>query len=139
MALKIKSNQPIKRMQKDAPLIETLSVIFIHMKPYVKTGITLSAIHTFLAVLIYFAALGNRGVAQGEFVWFWLFFPDFPAVDIGYELLGDYLSELERNLKALIIVGIFGGVQWFLVGIIGYLIVSKTIAIIKKYSNENAT
>ena len=88
----------------------------INIPSPVKTGLVLVTIHTLLAIYIFFDV---KNSAQSEFpwvAWFLLFFPDFPALYFGYEFFGSLFPDVDKNTRALVLVGVFGGAQWFLLG-----------------------
>ena len=86
-------------------------------------GLVLAAMHSLAAIAIFVNVAMNEGVAQAEFLWFYLFAIDTPAVYIGYEWLGWLLNSVNNNVRALAITGILGGLQWFIVGgIVGIVI-----------------
>lgn len=88
----------------------------INIPSPVKTGLVLVTIHTLLAVLIFFDVKNSAQSAFPEVSWLWLFFPDFPALYIGYEYFGPLFPDVDKNTRALVLVGVFGGAQWFLLG-----------------------
>lgn len=103
---------------------------------YLKTGLILLAIHSLLAVLIYIEVERNSGIAQAGFVWFWLWFIDTPAIYLGYDLLGALTENISKNLRALLVTGILGGLQWLIIGSCGHFAISafkNRITIKKRY------
>jgi hypothetical protein len=111
------------------------------MNPFVRTGLVITILHTLIAIGLYFAAKNNAGIAQGEFVWFFLLLPDLLSVEVGYKLLGNLLSDIDSNAATLIVVSIFGGLQWFLLGVFSHFILKKVFSRSSSNSvqDENAT
>jgi hypothetical protein len=88
----------------------------INISSPVKTGLVLVTIHTLLAVLIFFDVKNSAQSAFPEVSWLWLGFPDIPALYFGNKYFGSFLTAVDQNTKALVLVGVFGGAQWFLLG-----------------------
>ena len=69
------------------------------------------------------------GDGQAGFAWFPFFLLDWPSGDLAYTLLGAtrpmsalvdwwYRFGQGPNIRALLLFGLFGGLQWFLIGAI---------------------
>jgi len=94
----------------------------------VTIGLALVAMHSLAAIAIFINVAMNEGVAQAGFLWFYLFAIDMPAVYIGYEWFGWLLESVNNNMRALVITGILGGLQWFVIGAIGSIVVGKLLS-----------
>jgi hypothetical protein len=91
-------------------------------------GVVFLAIHSLLAVAMFFYVYSQRGIAQGELAWAVFFLLDLPIslilfpwlsstppmrmlFDRGYQLVGS-----GPNLRAFAVIALAGGLQWFVVG-----------------------
>ena len=94
-----------------------------------KWGVAFLATHTLLASFIFLKVQFSCD-GQAGFAWFLFNKIDYPAVPIGYWVVGDavWMQNLVeywytigcgqgQNIRAFIVVGLFGGIYWFLIGI----------------------
>lgn len=94
----------------------------------VKCGTAFCAVHTLLVLLIFLVVQFSQD-GQAGFAWFFFNKIDYPAVNIGYWAVGEthWMRSLVEfwytigygqgpNIRAFIVVGLFGGLYWFLVG-----------------------
>lgn len=91
-------------------------------------GITFFTVHFILCVIVFLAVQFSKN-SQSGFVWFAFFYIDYPVASVAYTLLEKnvIMSNLIEwwytignhqgpNIRAIIIFGIFGSVQWFIIG-----------------------
>lgn len=95
------------------------------------------AVHLALAVAL-FISVHVSGDGQAGFAWFWFMRLDYPISNVAWDYLATtapfvalvdwgYTWGSGPNLRALIIHGLIGGAQWFLVGaVIGFLFWPQT-------------
>ena len=95
------------------------------------------AVHLALAVAL-FISVHVSGDGQAGFAWFWFMRLDYPISNVAWDYLATtapfvalvdwgYTWDSGPNLRALIIHGLIGGAQWFLVGaVIGFLFWPQT-------------
>ena len=91
------------------------------MKPATTTGLVLLVVHSIITVSIYINVEINMDVAQAGFVWFYL----------GFNVFADVLPGLHGNLRALVYIGVLGGLQWFLIGILVASLLRKILSLFR--------
>jgi hypothetical protein len=97
-------------------------------RPALISGIVLFSLHSLLVVITFLHVYANRGVAQAELEWLPLLILDFPTVDIAWAYLaptapmralfewGYTIVGSGPNLRSLVLVGLAGGLHWFVLG-----------------------
>lgn len=91
-------------------------------------SVTLGGLHLAVSLFIFFR-VQNSTDGQAGFAWFPLMHLDFPTVGIAYRFLGDIqpMSAIVDwwysvghgqgpNIRALILIGLFGSLHWFIIG-----------------------
>ncbi len=91
-----------------------------------QVGASAGLLHVLLCVVV-FASVQFSTDGQAGFVWFAFFALDYPAGSLAYELLGnigpmtaliDWWYTIGNsqgpNIRALVLFGIFGSLQWFI-------------------------
>lgn len=94
-------------------------------------GTSAGLLHFLLCVVV-FASVQFSTDGQAGFAWFALFSLDYPIGSLAYKLLGnispmtaliDWWYSIGNsqgpNIRALILFGIFGSLQWFIVAALG--------------------
>lgn len=103
-----------------------MSILFAFKKPFF-VGSFVGFLHLFLCLIVFaFVQLSSDG--QAGFIWFAFHTFDYPIGSLAYELLGDsrmiitivdwwYSSGRGNgsNLRAFLLFGVFGSLQWFLI------------------------
>jgi len=95
--------------------------------PALATALVVFGFHTALALWIFVEVHMSRYEAQAGFAWFLLMGLDFPTTYVAWEYIaptpviraviewGDGWGD-GKNLRALVLHGVFGGAQWFAIG-----------------------
>ncbi len=91
------------------------------------TALIVLGLHTALALWIFADVHSSRFQAQAGFAWFLFMGIDFPTTYVAWEYIaptriiravvdwGDTWGD-GKNLRALVLHGILGGIQWFAIG-----------------------
>jgi hypothetical protein len=98
------------------------------LKPALLTGAALAGLHSLLAVWMFINIYTERGIAQAEMAWTVFEWFDWPSVQLAFGWLahtapfraifewGYKLVDSGPNLRAFALVGLAGGLQWFVIG-----------------------
>jgi hypothetical protein len=103
-------------------------MIVKRIRLFIAIGTAMGMLH-FAVSLFMFFIVQNSTDGQAGFVWFLLMQLDFPTVGIAYRLLGSTQPMLALvdwwysvgnnqgpNIRALILIGLFGSLHWFVIG-----------------------
>ena len=114
-------------------------------------GLVVLALHTVLALCLFAEVHNSREMAQAGLSWFWFMALDFPTTYFAWEYIAPSapMSAIVewgngwgdgKNLRALLLHGVLGGAQWFVIAwIAAYLLWPRTGLIAKQLAKRNLT